>query len=94
MRTGLKIIAGFAAVGFTLPLLLLAFYDLSGTTAGELFVWVCPASILSMGLDNSSWITAVIVWLIICASNAVLYAMAGSAVAFLFNLRNLGKPST
>ena len=83
----MKIIGGFAVVGFVLPLLLLVYYHFSGTGAGEGFVRVCPACIMSMALDNASTFTAVTVWLIICTTNAILYSLPGAAIAFLASLR-------
>ncbi len=82
-----RIIGGFAIAGFVLPLLLLAYYHFSGTVAGEGFVRVCPACIMSMALDNASTVTGIIVWLVICTTNAFLYALPGAGIAFLVNLR-------
>ena len=40
-----------------------------------------------MGLDNASVSTAIFVWLIIAASNAILYAVPGIAIALIFCFR-------
>ncbi len=88
MSRSTKIVGGFAIVGFALPLLLLVYYNLSGTGAGEGFVRVCPACIMSMALDSASTLTAAIVWVVICTTNAILYALPGAVIAFLLNLRN------
>jgi hypothetical protein len=42
---------------------------------------------MMMALDHASTTTGIIVWLIICVSNAVLYALPGAGVAFLVSLR-------
>ena len=78
MRKSTKIVLGFAAVGFMLPLLLLAFYAIADhfniyPSTTPLF-YLAPASIVSMALDNAPRSEAILVWLIIAASNAALYA--------------------
>lgn len=95
MRRGLKIAGLFAALGFFLPLVLLLYYEIStrymgGTGGGDFLLLVCPTAIASMALDHASTSTAVVVWLIIAISNALLYALAGAVVAFFLSLR---KPS-
>jgi hypothetical protein len=87
MSRSTKMVGAFAVVGFVLPLVMLAYYARSGTGAGDGFVRVCPSCIMSMALDNASTATALFVWLIICASNAVIYALPGAAIAFLLNLK-------
>ena len=87
----LKTVGGFAAAGFMLPLLLLAYYSAANRIGKfpntDLLFYLCPSSIACMGLDNASTSTAIVVWLIIAASNAVLYALPGVGVAFIFRLR-------
>jgi hypothetical protein len=83
----MKIIGGFAAVGFFLPLALLAYYDLSGTLAGEGLLRICPSCMMMMALDHASTFFGLLVWLMICVSNAVLYALPGACIAFLVNLK-------
>jgi hypothetical protein len=81
-----KIIVSFAAVGFLLPYVFLAYSSIRGTLWGELQFRLCPTSIMCMGLDNASTSTAIFVWFIIGVSNAVLYAAAGIAIAWIVRL--------
>ncbi|MHB1937896.1 MAG: hypothetical protein ACYCOR_15090 [Acidobacteriaceae bacterium] len=83
----MKIVGGFALFGFFLPLVMLAYYALSRTMAGEGLVRICPTCMLMLALDQASISAAFIGWLMICASNAVIYALPGIAIAFLLNLR-------
>jgi hypothetical protein len=91
MARGLKIVCGFAAAGFLLPLLLLAYYSFANHIGifpnTNLLFYVCPSSMLCMALDNASMSTAIVVWLIIAGSNAVLYAVPGIVVALIFRFR-------
>ena len=83
----LKTVGGFAAAGFLLPLLLLAYYTVANHMGKfpntNLLFYLCPSSIVCMALDNASISTVVVVWLLIAASNAVLYAVPGVAVALI-----------
>lgn len=92
MVRALRVVGGFAAVGFLLPLFLLAYYTaahhMSRYPNTDLLFYLCPSSIICMGLDNASVSTAVIVWLFISASNAVLYALPGLVVALILRFRN------
>lgn len=87
----LKTIGGFAAAGFLLPLLLLAYYSVANSMGKfpntNLLFDLCPTSIMCMALDKASTSTAVIVWLMIAASNAVIYAVPGIAVALILHFR-------
>ena len=87
----LKTVGGFAAAGFLLPLLLLAYYTVANHMDKfpntNLLFYLCPSSIVCMGLDNASVSTAIFVWLIIAASNAILYAVPGIAIALIFCFR-------
>jgi hypothetical protein len=61
----LKIVGGFAAVGFVLPLLVLA-YSIVMAYIGkypnvDFLFYLCPPSILCLGLDKASTSTAVFV---------------------------------
>jgi hypothetical protein len=87
MSRNVKIAGGFALFGFFLPLVMLAYYALSRTVAGEGLVRICPSCILMLALDRASMWTAFIGWLMICLSNAVIYAVPGVVIAFLLNLR-------
>src|ERR1035437_4085429 len=55
---------------------------------------LCPSSIMCMGLDNASVSAAVVVWLFICASNAVLYALPGVVVALILRFRSSNRDTT
>jgi len=87
-------VGAFAAVGFALPWLLLAVYaiarqvGMNPSTAPLLYV--CPSSILSLGLDNASWIVGLCGWLLISVSNALLYSIPGVVVSLFVGLRKSG----
>jgi hypothetical protein len=92
MAKTLKIVCGFAAVGFFLPLILLTYYTVAqhngkNPNTDPLF-YLCPSSIMSMGLTHGWGSTAVVVWLLISASNAVLYAIPGVVVALIRRVRS------
>ena len=86
MSRSFKIIGGFAAVGFLLPMALTGYFAISGTMAGEGTMRVCPSCMLMIALDSSSTVTALVGFLIVCVSNAVVYALPGIGVAAIFNL--------
>jgi hypothetical protein len=75
---------------------MLAYYTVSNTTAGFLYVKLCPACIASLALDNASVITGIVGWLLICISNSVLYAILGLFPALIigFARRNSGRDAT
>jgi hypothetical protein len=90
MRNGTKLVIGFALVGFVLPLICLVFYAIAAhfkiypsTTP---LMYLCPTSFMSIALENASAFTAVIVWLMICVSNAVLYAVIPFAIVVIFGI--------
>jgi hypothetical protein len=91
VRKRLQIVGGFAAVGFVLPWLLLAFYTIArrmGIHPSTMpLLYLCPSSIMSLGLDNASLIVALFGWLLISASNAVLYSIPGFVVALFVGLQ-------
>jgi hypothetical protein len=84
-------VGAFAAVGFGLPWLLLAFYAIARragwnpSTAPLLYL--CPSSIMSLGLDNASLFVGLFGWLMISTSNAVLYSIPGIVVSLFVGLR-------
>lgn len=86
MRRSLKIVGMFAAIGFVLPWLFLAYFECAryfghySDISSVLFA-LCPSSIMSMALDNASIATSIVVWLMITAENAILYALVGVIVA-------------
>lgn len=92
MAKSLKVVGGFAAVGFLLPLSLLAYYTAANHIGRypntNLLFDLCPSSIMCMALDHASASTAVVVWLLIATSNAVLYAVPGIVVALILRFRN------
>ena len=68
-----------------LPWLLLAFYAIAhrmgGNPSTAPLLYLCPSSIAALGLDNASLIVGLMGWLLISASNAVLYAIPGIVIA-------------
>jgi hypothetical protein len=84
-------VGGFAAVGFVLPWLFLAFYAIAhrlGENRSTMpLLYVCPSSIISLGLDNASWIVGLLGWLLISTSNAVLYSIPGIVVSLFVGPR-------
>ena len=90
LRKRLQIVGGFAAVGFLVPWLLLAFYAIAirkgGNPSTAPLLYLCPSSIMSLGLDNSSWVVGLIGWLLISASNAILYSIPGIIVSLFVGL--------
>jgi hypothetical protein len=89
-RKGLQIVGAFAGVGFILPWIFLAYYTLAHridkypSTAP--LSYLCPPSIISMGLDHASILNAILVWLFISLYNAVLYAIPGILTALVAHL--------
>ena len=85
MRKRLQVVGVFAAVGFVLPWLLLAFYliarRVNWNPSTTPLLYLCPSSIMSLGLDNASWLVGLFGWLLISASNAVLYSIPGFIVS-------------
>ena len=80
MKPGQRFVFFSALTGFLVPLVMLAYYAISGTMAGKFYVALCPACIGSIALDNASTGTALIAWTLFCLFNAGLYATPG----FLF----------
>jgi hypothetical protein len=81
---------GFAAVGFVLPWLLLAYYAIAHRMGyfpnTMLLVYICPTSIMALGLDNASILVGLFGWLLIGLSNAVLYAIPGTLIGAVVGL--------
>ena len=48
--------------------------------------YLCPSSILSMGLDNASTVVAIMGWLFISASNALFYGGPVLATAVIYRV--------
>jgi hypothetical protein len=82
----------FAVAGFVVPWLLLAFYATANRMGGHpsttplLYLYLWPMSIAALGLDNASLLVGLLGWLAISSSNAVLYALPGTAVALIVTL--------
>jgi hypothetical protein len=91
MRKRLQIVGAFAAVGFVLPWFLLAFYlvarRVNWNPSTTPLLYLCPSSIMSLALDNASWPVGLFGWLLISASNAVLYAIPGVMVSLFVGWR-------
>ncbi len=85
MRRKLRVISAFALLGFIVPWGLLAlgyFESLNGHhLSSRVFLWLCPTSVISLGLDNASVAVALRGWLMIALSNALLYGVAGILVS-------------
>jgi len=90
LRKTSQIVVAFAAVGFVLPWLLLAFYAIAHRMGAHPsptpLLYLCPLSIGALGLDNASLVVALIGWLFISAVNAVIYAIPGFAISLLVSL--------
>ena len=91
MRKRLQIVGTFAAVGFVLPWLLLAFYLIAHRVGWKPsttpLLYLCPSSIMSLGLENASWLVGLFGWLLISTSNAVLYAVPGVVISLFVGWR-------
>jgi Sec-independent protein secretion pathway component TatC len=95
LRKALKVVIGFAAVGFIVPWLLLAYYTIAQRTGHNPSttpaLYMCPFSIYSLALDNASLLEGLFVWLVISLFNASLYAMPGLLVGAVVGAVNLWK---
>ncbi|MGB8988462.1 MAG: hypothetical protein WCC37_17830, partial [Candidatus Sulfotelmatobacter sp.] len=82
MRKRLQIVRAFASIGFILPWVFVALYAiahrLGGNPSRKPLLYLCPSSIVSLGLDNASLLVGLFGWLLISVSNAVLYSIPGS----------------
>jgi hypothetical protein len=98
LRKGLNIVGGFAAVGLVLPWLLLAFYAIAHrmgrNPSTAPLIYLCPSSIAALGLDDASLIVGLLGWVLISATNAVLYAIPGAIVALLVGVWKPNRAST
>ena len=86
MSRSVNIVVAFAALSFFLPLLLWGYYAFMNDPYTDSVFYVCPTSILSMGLDHTSRSTAIVVWFLICLSNACLYAFPPATVIYGIHL--------
>jgi hypothetical protein len=84
MRKSTKVVIGFAVAGFVLPIPLLAF-----KSNAMLLFYLCPPSIVAwaFAIDGPRWLPdSGVLWLIMCATNAILYATLASAIALIYRL--------
>jgi hypothetical protein len=88
MRKSTKVVAGFAVLGFTMPLQFWVYQSVAKSN-GYLLTYLCPSSILSVVL----WVDGprplfegVVVWFLICLSNALLYAAPALAVVVIYRV--------
>jgi hypothetical protein len=92
VRVTFRIIAIFAALGFLMPGLALAFYAIAGRmNLHPSYMWalyLCPPALMALGLEGASPLAAAFEWLLIGLCNAVLYAIPGLAVGLYVYLRN------
>jgi hypothetical protein len=79
--------AAFAACGFLICCVLLAYsvyahahHQMPNT---KIFLTLCPASIMALGLDNASVLVGLLGWLLIGFMNAVSYAIPGFLIGVL-----------
>lgn len=91
VRKSLQVVAVFAAIGFAIPWLLLAFYviahHLGRHPSAALLISLCPASIMALEMKNAAGFAGLIGWLAISVSNAVLYAVPGIVVSLFLGVR-------
>ena len=84
LRKALMTIIGFAAVGFVVAWLLLAYYTVAHKMGHDPsttpLLYMCPFSFWTMALDNASLLEGLFLWLIISLFNAGLYAVPGLLV--------------
>jgi hypothetical protein len=84
MRKSTKIVGGFAALGFTLPVLLLTF-----SSNSMLLIYLCPPSIvaLAFAIDGQSPLPPnLVIWLICCLGNALLYSVLAFAGVRIYRM--------
>jgi hypothetical protein len=87
MRKRLQVVGMFASIGFIVPWVLVAFYAIAhrfgGNPSTKPLLYLCPSSIISLGLDNASLLVGLLGWLLISVSNAILYSIPGFVVSLL-----------
>jgi len=96
LKRSLRVVFIAAGVGFAMAWVLLAIYSIArheGVNLGtNPLLYLCPTSILSMALDNAPFSVALLGWLVISITNAVLYSIIGMvAGAILFPLWKLNR---
>jgi len=79
------VVGVFAAIGFAISWLLLLYYAVAHRLGGHpdtnLILYLCPPSIVALGLDYASLLVGLLGWLFISLGNAVLYSIAGAIVS-------------
>ena len=87
LQKSATLVFAFFAAGFVMAWLLLGVYAAARAVSISLsttpLLFLCPTSILSMGLDNASWPMALLGWLIIALTNAGLYSVVGFVVGIV-----------
>jgi len=84
MRKSTKIVIGFAAVGFVLPLPLLVF-----KTNAMLLIYLCPSSIVAwaFAIDGPGWLAdSGLLWAAMCMANSVLYAALAFVIVRIYRV--------
>lgn len=70
-----------AVVGFLLPLLVMIFYVVAPSfdlqPGGALLAGVCPQPMLTLVSSDTPLVVSLMVWLILCLGNAILYSFPG-----------------
>ena len=91
LQKSIRVVFAFAVTGFAMAWFLLAVYAVAHylklNPSSMSLAYLCPASILALGLDSASWLVGLLGWLFISLSNAALYSIVGILVgAVLFPL--------
>jgi hypothetical protein len=84
LEKSLKVVLTFAAVGFLMTWMLFALHGIASHMnvhlSSDLLAYLCPTSIVALGLDSASFIVGMLGWLIISLTNAALYSIIGIVV--------------
>ncbi|HTV60736.1 MAG TPA: hypothetical protein VMJ93_17820 [Verrucomicrobiae bacterium] len=91
VRKSLRVVAGFAAFGFALPWALLAYYVIAHRMgmhpSAAPLVYLCPTSIMSLGLENKTGAAGLLGWAVISVGNSVMWAIPGIVVSLFLGVR-------
>jgi hypothetical protein len=84
LEKSIKVVFTFAGIGFLTAWLLLAVYSiaryLTFSPSTTPLLYLCPSSIIALGLDNASLLVGLFGWLVISITNALLYSIVGMVV--------------
>jgi len=91
LQKSIRVVFAFAVTGFAMAWFLLAVYAVAHylklNPSSMPLAYLCPASIMALGIDSASLLIGLLGWLFISISNAVLYSVAGMLLgAVLFPL--------